>query len=222
MGTIGNCQRPVFSVGVSHHKHKITSLWKFGLNRSSKLRENDERNNTLVRRFCVLLDRNNYFSEKLPLSQKLRFRGSRLPKCFILSTAIQCSLRSQFQVNICFEWLPNVCTFPLIEFQLKTKHLYKVRFFSLWHIIFCGIAKNCSRAGNLNGIIFTKISVWVQFKSLKCFKPLLFCNYFVSAGDGTDFFIPLIIPAMFGKFCITSSFSVAFLYGAEIFPTPVR
>ncbi|XP_071798000.1 organic cation transporter protein-like [Asterias amurensis] len=41
-------------------------------------------------------------------------------------------------------------------------------------------------------------------------------------GDGTDFFIPLIIPAMFGKFCITSSFSVAFLYGAEIFPTPVR
>ena len=39
----GNCQRPVFSLGVSQHKHKITNLWKFGLNWSSKLRENDER-----------------------------------------------------------------------------------------------------------------------------------------------------------------------------------
>ena len=27
--TFGNCQRPVSSLGVSHHKHKITSLWKF-------------------------------------------------------------------------------------------------------------------------------------------------------------------------------------------------
>ena len=53
-----NCQRPVFSLGVSHHKHKITSLWKFVLNRSSKLRENDERKNTLVGRIFVLSDRN--------------------------------------------------------------------------------------------------------------------------------------------------------------------
>ena len=30
--TFGNCQRPVFSLGVSQHKHKITNLWKFGLN----------------------------------------------------------------------------------------------------------------------------------------------------------------------------------------------
>ena len=56
--TFGNCQRPVFSIGVSHHKHTITSLWKFGLNRSSKLRENDERKNTLVGLICVLSDRN--------------------------------------------------------------------------------------------------------------------------------------------------------------------
>ena len=26
LNTFGNCQRPVFSLGVSHHKHKITSL----------------------------------------------------------------------------------------------------------------------------------------------------------------------------------------------------
>ena len=56
--TFGNCQIPVFSLGVSHHNHKITSLWKFGLNRLSKLRENDERKNTLVGRICVLSDRN--------------------------------------------------------------------------------------------------------------------------------------------------------------------
>ena len=54
----GNFQRPVFSLGVSHHKQKITNLWKFGLNRSSKLRENDERKNTLVGRISVLSDRN--------------------------------------------------------------------------------------------------------------------------------------------------------------------
>ena len=46
--TIGNCQRPVFSLGVSQHKHKITSLWKFELNWSSQLRENDESKNTLI------------------------------------------------------------------------------------------------------------------------------------------------------------------------------
>ena len=56
--TIGNCQRPVFSLGVSQHMHKITNLWTFELNWSSKLRENDERKNTLVGRICVLSDRN--------------------------------------------------------------------------------------------------------------------------------------------------------------------
>ena len=56
--TNGNCERPVFSLGVSNHNHTITSLWKFGLNRSLKLRENDDRKNTLVGRICVLSDRN--------------------------------------------------------------------------------------------------------------------------------------------------------------------
>ena len=34
--------------------HKITNLWKFELNLSSKLRDNNERKNTLVKRSCVL------------------------------------------------------------------------------------------------------------------------------------------------------------------------
>ena len=40
--TIGNCQRLAFTV-VSQHMHKITNLWKFNLNRSSNLRDNNER-----------------------------------------------------------------------------------------------------------------------------------------------------------------------------------
>ena len=54
--TIGNCQRLAFTVGVSQHMHKITNLWKFYLNRSSKLRDNNERKITLVTRSCVRLD----------------------------------------------------------------------------------------------------------------------------------------------------------------------
>ena len=43
MDTISNCQRLAFTHGVSQHMHKITNLWKFELNRSSKLRDNNER-----------------------------------------------------------------------------------------------------------------------------------------------------------------------------------
>ena len=55
--TFGNCQRPVSSLGVSHHKHKITSLWTFELNWSSEFRGNDERKNTLSDRNKRLLAR---------------------------------------------------------------------------------------------------------------------------------------------------------------------
>ena len=45
LDTIGNCQRPVFSLGVSQHTcmHKITNLWKFELDWSSELQDNYER-----------------------------------------------------------------------------------------------------------------------------------------------------------------------------------
>ena len=43
----GNCQRPVFSIGVSQHMHKITNIWKFKLDWSSKLRDNNERKTPL-------------------------------------------------------------------------------------------------------------------------------------------------------------------------------
>ena len=53
LDTIGNCQRPVFSLGVSQHMHKITNLWKFELNWLSKLRDKNKIKNTLVTRSCV-------------------------------------------------------------------------------------------------------------------------------------------------------------------------
>ena len=41
--TIGNCQRLAFTVGVSQHMHKITNLYKYQINRSSHLEDNNER-----------------------------------------------------------------------------------------------------------------------------------------------------------------------------------
>ena len=54
--TISNCQRLAFTVGVSQHMHKITNLWKFELNRSSNLQDNNGRKNTVVTRSYVRLD----------------------------------------------------------------------------------------------------------------------------------------------------------------------
>ena len=56
LDTIGNYQRPVFSLGGSQHMHTITNLCKFKLNLSSKLRDNNERKNTIVTQSRVLSD----------------------------------------------------------------------------------------------------------------------------------------------------------------------
>ena len=86
LDTIGNCQRPVFSLGVSQHMHKITSMWKFEHNRASKLRDNNGRKKTLWHEVVWLISRpqilnlrsQNQIRGKLLLSRKLcHFRGSR-------------------------------------------------------------------------------------------------------------------------------------------------
>ena len=104
--TICYCQKPVFSIGVSQHMHKITNLWKFELNRSSKLRDNIERKNKTIchTKLCafrcsssrppILNPRaRNQISQKITFfSRKLRhFRESRFSQCFILSTYPQYS-----------------------------------------------------------------------------------------------------------------------------------
>ena len=42
LDTIGNCQRPVSSLQLSQHVHKITNVWKFELNWSSEWRDDNE------------------------------------------------------------------------------------------------------------------------------------------------------------------------------------
>ena len=97
--TIGNCQRLAFTAGVSQHMHKITNLWKFELNRSSKLQDNNERRkhpcHTKLCAFRWLISRppvvnwrsRNQIRGKLLLSPKLwRFRGSCFSHCFIPPT----------------------------------------------------------------------------------------------------------------------------------------
>ena len=82
------------SLGISHHKHKITSLiWA-----QLVIKENVQRKKTLVGRICVLSDRNKrlrarsffyYFSEKLPLSQKQRyFRAWRNNQRYLFPTML--------------------------------------------------------------------------------------------------------------------------------------
>ena len=103
--TIGKCQRLAFTVGVSQHMHKITNLWKFELNRSSNLQDNNERKkhpcHTKLCAFRCLISRpqvlnlrsQNQICEKLFLSRKLcHFRGSRFSQCFFPSTSPHYSL----------------------------------------------------------------------------------------------------------------------------------
>ena len=66
LDTIGNCQRGVFSLGVSQYMHKITNLWKFWLNRSLKLQENNDRKITLVAQFeCFQMPKKTYYAWSL-------------------------------------------------------------------------------------------------------------------------------------------------------------
>ena len=98
--TIGNCQRLAVTVGVSQHMRKITNLWKFELNRSSKLRDNNERRKhpchmklcafkwLILRPQVLNLRSRNQILGKLLLSRKLRhFRGSGFSQCFIPPTS---------------------------------------------------------------------------------------------------------------------------------------
>ena len=58
LDTFGNCQRPIFSLGVSQHNfmHSITNLWKCGLNWSPNLQENNERKRALFVLLGVISD----------------------------------------------------------------------------------------------------------------------------------------------------------------------
>ena len=90
------------SLHSSQHMHKITNLWTFELNSSSKLRDNNERKITpsLLEVVCfqMLLTLRpqilNQIRGKLLLSRKLHyFRGNRFSQLFILSSSPHYSLQ---------------------------------------------------------------------------------------------------------------------------------
>ena len=133
--TFGYCQRPVFSLGVSQHRHKITSLWKFGLNRSSKLRENYETKKTPVRQICVLSDRNKRLLARSLLLFKWEstsFSKTTLPQRESFSTmfyTINCSpmhvTKSVFKLIFVLSNY-QTCIFPLRDrYVLWSKMIWK-------------------------------------------------------------------------------------------------
>ena len=76
LDTFCNCQRPIFSLGVSQHMHKITNLWKFELSLSSKLmRDNNGRKthhcHTKLCAFRCLI----YWPQNLILRSRNQIRG---------------------------------------------------------------------------------------------------------------------------------------------------
>ena len=113
MDTIGNCQRLVFSLGVSQHMHKITNLLKFELDWSSELWDNYERKKTPLSPEVVcfqMLD----FETSIKINSKLEFskpnswkitsrklhhfRGSHFSHCFILPTSPQLVTKQVFML----------------------------------------------------------------------------------------------------------------------------
>ena len=102
--TIGNCQRLVFTLGVSQHMHKITNLWTFRLNRSSQLRDNNEIKKTPLSHEVVCVQMLDFETSSSNLevsksnswktthfSKTCHFRGSRFSQCFIPSTSLHYS-----------------------------------------------------------------------------------------------------------------------------------
>ena len=131
LDTTGNCQRPVFSLGVSQHMHKITNLWKFELNWSSKLRDKNERKKThLVTQSCVLSDAwfrvSNSKSEvskskswKITLFSKTS-EGAFFHNVLYYQPLPTTRYQVRFYANNYFEQLPTVSTaFKLNVLQLQ-------------------------------------------------------------------------------------------------------
>ena len=113
LDTFGNCQRPVFLLDVYSilKMHRITNLWKFELNWSSKLQDNNEEKKHPGHTKCVLLDvwfrdLTIFWGLEFKFEWKIKsfskttiryFRESRFSQCFILLyTALHCLLPSKF------------------------------------------------------------------------------------------------------------------------------
>ena len=96
----GNCQRLAFTVGVSQHMHKQTNLWKFELNRSSKLRDNNERRkhpfHTKLYAFRWLISR----PQVLNLRSRNQIRGKLLPFSKTMALQRELFLTMLYTINL--------------------------------------------------------------------------------------------------------------------------
>ena len=110
LDTIGNCQRPVFSLGVAQHMHKQTNLWKFELNwlRSCEIIM-EEKTPLSHKGVCFqMLDLSIqiFYWEKTSFSKTFfswYFRGRRFSQCFILSIVSIACYQLSFYSNNYFE-----------------------------------------------------------------------------------------------------------------------
>ena len=120
--TFSNCRRAVFSVSVSQHKHKKTSLWNCELNCSSELRENDDRKNTLVGWIWVLSDRNKrllarrfllFYWEITPFSKSMLLQSEPfLTMFYTINSSVMLVTDSVFKLIFVLSNY-QTCTFPL-------------------------------------------------------------------------------------------------------------
>ena len=98
LDTIGNCQRPVFSLGVSQHMHKTTNLWKFEL---KKLRDKKWKKKPCYTKLCD-------FRCLISRPQILNLRSwNQIIRKLLLSWKLR---HFRFYANNDFEWIPIVST----------------------------------------------------------------------------------------------------------------
>ena len=87
-----NCQRPVWSLAVSQHMLKITNLWNFVLNRSLKLRENNERKkHPCHTRLCAF---------RCLISRQLKFMGNYFLKTTLIHMRGEPFLTMFYNINL--------------------------------------------------------------------------------------------------------------------------
>ena len=163
----GNCQRPVFSLGVSQHMHKITSLWQFGLNRSSKLWENDERKNTLIGRICVLSKGIKYSLSFNILVRNYLFLKNYTPR----------------------EWFPTMFYTIHSSPMLVTNAVFNLHSYLFWvftkQYTYLPFNSNLvpqtlqENTGRWSALSVTECRIWAHFK-----KPILFLSVWSCTGVG--------------------------------------
>ena len=95
LDTFGNCQRTVFSLGVSQHMHKNNKSVKIWTQLVRKWRKKKYPCCTNVCAFRFLRK-----AEGLKVQILRYFRESRVSQCFILSTALHCQLPDKFLLLI--------------------------------------------------------------------------------------------------------------------------